>query len=250
MRKKRILETLSSSGKIDILDMVNLLNVSAMTVRRDLDDLERQKRLIRTHGGAALPQMLISEQSFKKKVSKNLSLKVQIAKKAVNLVKEGMTVSLDTGTTTLEIAKLLKSRKNITVVTNDIKIASELMDSKLKIIIVGGHVQNEVGAIYGPFAESILKNIHVDIAFLGAHAIHATYGIASTTFEKATIKKMMIEASESVYVAVDTSKFNQKAFAKICNVDSVTGIITDNSLSSEIEEIYEKMTDFIKEVDG
>lgn len=160
-----------------------------MTIRRDLDELEKQKKLIRTHGGAALPQAIIGEQSYEQKLSEAHLQKKEIAQIAVGLVKDGMRILLDSGTTTLEIARLLKSRSNITVVTNDIKIAAELTDSKLEVILLGGKVQNGVGAILGSFAEQMLKNIHVDILFLGAHAVHSNLGITSATFEKASIKK-------------------------------------------------------------
>ncbi len=247
-RKKKILEALILSGKVDIFELVELLNVSAMTVRRDLDELEKQKKLIRTHGGAALPQVLIGEKTFEQKMSHAHAQKAEIAEKAVKLIKDGMTILLDSGTTTFEIAKRLKQRTNLTVVTNDIKIASEIMDSKLEIILIGGRVQNDVGAVFGPYAEGMLKNIHVDIFFLGAHAVHASFGITAPTFEKASIKQEMIKAAESVYLVADATKFDQKSFAKICDVDSVTGIITDQSLPAETEEVFIELTDFIKGV--
>ena len=100
-----------------------------------------------------------------------------------------MKVFLDSGTTNFEIAKRLKQKKNLTIVTNDIKIAAELMDSKVEVIMLGGKIQNGVGAVFGTYAENMLKEIHVDILFLGAHAVHSTLGITSATFEKASIKE-------------------------------------------------------------
>ncbi|WP_144513085.1 DeoR/GlpR family DNA-binding transcription regulator [Bacillus sp. FJAT-22090] len=248
LRKKRILEELLENGKVEILDLVDLLEVSAMTVRRDLDELEKQKKLIRTHGGATIPQAIIAERSYSEKISEAHLQKVEIAEIAVSLVKDGMRILLDSGTTTLEIARRLKSRKNLTIVTNDIKIAAELIDSQLEVILLGGKVQNNVGAVFGSYAEKMLKDIHVDILFLGAHAVHSTLGIMSATFEKAAIKKEMIVASESVYLTVDAQKFEKKAFAKIADVDSITGIITDQTMSNDLLEIYGEMSTFIKGV--
>ena len=204
VRKKRIMEELALSGKVEILDLVNILDVSAMTIRRDLDELEKQKKLIRTHGGAALPQAIIGEQSYEEKLSAAHPQKQEIAKIAASLVKDGMRILLDSGTTTLEIAKLLKTKSNLTIVTNDIKIAAELIDSKVEVILLGGKLQNGVGAVLGSYTEEMLRNIHVDILFLGAHAVHDKLGITSATFEKATVKKRMIEASEIVYLTVDS----------------------------------------------
>lgn len=248
IRKKRIIEELSVKGKVDILDLVKLLDVSAMTIRRDLDELEKQKKLIRTHGGAAIPEAIIAEQSYIQKISEAHPQKMEIAEIAIELVKDGMTVFLDSGTTNFEIAKRLKRRENLTIVTNDIKIAAELMDSKVVVIMLGGKIQNGVGAVFGSYAENMLKEIHVDILFLGAHAVHPTLGITSATLEKASIKRMMINSSEVVYLVVDAQKFGKKAFAKIASIDSVTAIITDQTLPAEVEEIYSEMTTFIKGV--
>lgn len=248
LRKKRIIEELSVKGKVDILDLVNLLDVSAMTIRRDLDELEKQKKLIRTHGGAAIPEAIIAEQSYLQKISEAHPQKMEIAEIATTLVQDGMKVFLDSGTTNFEIAKRLKRRDNLTIVTNDIKIAAELMDSNVDVIMLGGKIQNGVGAVFGTYAEKMLKEIHVDILFLGAHAVHSTLGITSATLEKASIKREMINSSEVVYLVVDAQKFGKKAFAKIASIDSVTAIITDQSLPEEVEEIYSEMTTFIKGV--
>lgn len=247
-RKKLILEELTQKGKVEILELVDLLAVSAMTVRRDLDELEKQKKLIRTHGGAALPQAIIAEQSYNQKLSEAHAQKVEIAEIAVGLIKDGMKILLDSGTTTFEIARRLKTRKSLTIVTNDIKIAAELVDSQLEVILLGGKIQNDVGAVFGSYAEKMLKDIHVDILFLGAHAVHSTLGITSATFEKAAIKREMINASESVYLVADAQKFEKKAFAKIADVDSITGIITDQTMPKDLEQIYGEMSTFIKGV--
>ncbi len=108
--------------------------------------------------------------------------------------------------------------------------------------------KKNVGAVFGVTADEMLRNIHVDIAFIGAHAVHANLGIMSTTFEKASLKKRVIDASESVYLVVDSSKFEKKAFAKIAKVDSVTGIITDHLLPEDIKELYKEYSIFIEEV--
>jgi len=113
---------------------------------------------------------------------------------------------------------------------------------------LGGKIQNDVGAVFGFYAEKMLKDIHVDILFLGAHAVHSTLGITSATFEKAAIKREMINASESVYLVADAQKFEKKAFAKIADVDSITGIITDQSMPEDLEQIYGEMSTFIKGV--
>ncbi len=248
IRKKRIMEELALSGKVEILDLVRLLDVSAMTIRRDLDELEKQKKLIRTHGGAALPQAIIGEQTYEEKLSAAHAQKQEIARIAATLVNDGMRVLLDSGTTTLEIAKLLKTKNNLTIVTNDIKIAAELVDSRAEVILLGGKLQNGVGAVLGSYAEEMLQHIHVDILFLGAHAVHDKLGITSATLEKAIVKRKMIDASEIVYLTADSQKFDKKAFAKIADIDSITGIITDQLISKDVEAVYSERSPFIKGV--
>ncbi|MFJ8511844.1 DeoR/GlpR family DNA-binding transcription regulator [Lysinibacillus xylanilyticus] len=247
-RKKKIIDELQKKGRVEILELVEMLDVSAMTIRRDLDELEKHKKLIRTHGGATLAQTIMTEVSYNQKLSEARSQKIEIAEKAVSLIKEGMKVFLDSGTTNLEIARQLKSRQPLTIVTNDIIIAAELMDSEHELVLLGGIVQKNVGAVFGVTADEMLRNIHLDIAFIGAHAVHAKLGIMSTTFEKASLKKRVIDVSELVYLAVDSSKFEKKAFAKVAEVDSITGIITDHFLPEDIKELYKEYSIFIEGV--
>jgi len=241
-RRTWILEQLSKDEKIDIDQLAEQLNVSAMTIRRDLSILEEEEKIIRTFGGAILNKPLIHETPFLTKEGKYSRQKREIARKAVTLIQEHSTILLDSGTTTLEIARLLKDKKNLTVVTNDIKIAAELMDSEVKVIVAGGELQNTVGALFGPLTEQILKNIHVDLFFLGAHAVHVEAGITVTTFEKASIKKLMIEAAGTTWMVADSSKFDQKSFTKVCDLSDLDGLITDDGLSSEdLEKIKEHL---------
>src|SRR5690554_5995225 len=149
-RRKWIIEQLERLGRVEVDDLADQLKVSTMTIRRDLDQLEEEGMLIRIHGGAVLPQPLIKEASFQEKETRRMEQKQVIAKKALSRVKDGQTILLDSGTTTLEFAKLLKNRQDITVVTNDIKIATELFNTQLKVFITGGQLQNDVGALLGP----------------------------------------------------------------------------------------------------
>lgn len=244
-RRKLIIEMLKSDGKVEIVQLSEALSVTPMTIRRDFDALEKQKKLIRTHGGAVAPQALIIEKTFESKAGMAVAEKKAIALEAIEFVQDGMTVLLDSGTTTLEIAKLLKLRKQITVVTNDIKIAVELMDSKLEIIVLGGRLQNDVGALFGSLTETTLRSIHVDLFFLGAHAVHSSFGITSPTFEKAALKREMNKSAEKIILVTDSSKFNQKAFSRVCDLDDITTIITDEKLPEDLIETYGEYVDLV-----
>lgn len=244
-RRKRIIQMLELNGKVEIIQLSETLGVTPMTIRRDLDVLEKQKKLIRTHGAAVPPQGLIVEQTFESKAGKAVLEKQAIAREAISFVRDGMTVLLDSGTTTLQIAKLLKSRDKVTVITNDIKIAAELMDSELEIILLGGRLQNGVGSLYGALTSETLRSLHVDLFFLGTPALHSSLGITATTIEKAALKKDMCQAAEQIILVADSSKFHQKAFSKVCDLEDITTIITDGHLSEKVSEAYGEYVDIL-----
>lgn len=244
-RKNQIVQMLEVKGKIDISELAEELSVTPMTIRRDLDVLEKQKKLIRTHGGAVLPQLLIQERTFESKLGLAADKKRMIAQEAVALVEEDMTIMLDSGTTNFEIAKLLKYKKHLTIVTSDIKIAVELMNTQHEVIVLGGRLQNGIGALYGPLAEHTLSELHVDAFFLGAHAVHPIHGVTTPSLEKAALKKAMIDAANNVYLVIDSTKFDQKSFSKVCDVHSTSKLITDADITEEQLEEYGQYTEIV-----
>ncbi|WP_328083426.1 DeoR/GlpR family DNA-binding transcription regulator [Fictibacillus nanhaiensis] len=244
-RRDHILQQLNTNGKIEIEDLVNELNVSAMTIRRDLAYLEETDQIIRTHGGAILNKPLVVESSFRTKEGKFNDRKKAIAERAVQFIQDDSTILLDSGTTTLEIAKLLKEKTTITVVTNDIKIAAELLDTDVKVIVTGGELQNTIGTLFGPLTEQMLRAIHVDLFFLGAHAIHSRAGVTAPTFEKASIKKLMIAASEKTWLVADSSKFDQKSLTKVCDLNQIHGLITDQHISEDTEKMLNEYLEVV-----
>lgn len=230
---------------IDIDDVSRRLNVSAMTIRRDLNELEKEGKLIRTHGGAVIGKTLTQEVAYSSKMNKNKLEKQSIALKALSLVKKNSTILLDSGTTTLELASLLQEREDVTIVTNDIKIGNELLNSPVKVIITGGELQRDVGSLYGSIAQQFFKGVHADLLFLGAHAIDLNIGITAPTFEKAAVKQMMIKAAAQTWVLADFSKFENKAFSSVCSMEEIKGIITDNNLASSLINTYREKTSLL-----
>ncbi|TSB45751.1 DeoR/GlpR family DNA-binding transcription regulator [Alkalicoccobacillus porphyridii] len=231
VRREQIRQLVEKQGKVEIEQLTEALNVSHMTVRRDLALLEEEQKLIRTHGGAVLPKALVKETPYTNKETKELHAKKRIAHESVGLISQGATILVDSGTTTLEIVRLLKDRDDLTIITNDIKIAAELVDAKPRCIVTGGEVQPEVGTLYGSHAHDLLRNIHVDLFLLGAHAVHAAVGVSAPTIEKAKTKQLMIEAAEQTWLVCDGSKFNEKSFAHVCELHELEGVLTDDRLS-------------------
>lgn len=241
-RRSQIKQFLDTNGKADIDQLAESLDVSHMTIRRDLTQLEAENQVIRTHGGAILQKSLIKETPYARKEVEELQAKKAIAQEAVALIEKNATILIDSGTTTLELVRLLKDRDDLTVITNDIKIASELISAKPKCIVTGGEVQPEVGTLYGAHAQELLRTIHVDLFILGAHAVDKNAGVTAPTLEKARIKQLMMEAAEKTWLISDSRKFNEKAFAHVCDLGLLEGIITDARLSeNEAETYHEKI---------
>jgi DeoR/GlpR family transcriptional regulator of sugar metabolism len=237
-RRKLIEEEVLEKGKMDIEDLEKMLGVSAMTIRRDLMHLEKENKLIRTHGGAVPAKGIIDETSYENKEKQQLPEKKAIAAYAATIVRPGDTIILDSGTTTHEIARVLKSRSNLTVITNDILIAAEFLNTSVHTIITGGELQNQVGAMFGPHTESLLESIHVDLLFLGAHALHPAAGITAPTLEKAKIKRLMVHSAETTWLVADHSKFGKSSFASVCGLETLQGIITNDNVSMKEAETY------------
>lgn len=244
-RRQYIIDRIEQINKVYIEELAVELNVSPMTIRRDFDLLENEGKVLRIHGGAVSIKPLIHESSFNEKESRNIEQKQLIARKAFSYVKDGQTIILDSGTTTLELAKLLKNRNNVTVITNDIKIAVELINSNLKVHLTGGELQINVGTLFGAVTQEFLSKIYVDIFFMGAHAINLSAGIMSTTHEKSCIKQLMLKAADNTWLLADSSKLNQKAFSKVCEFNQLTGIITDNKITTHQKENYEEMINIL-----
>lgn len=240
-RRQNILTQLHEQGDIEIEVLAKELNVSNMTIRRDLTLLEHQNQVIRTFGGAIPVGKIVNDASFSTKENKFINEKKAIAKKALENIKDHSTILLDSGTTTLEIAKLLDKKEQLTVITNDIKIATVLMDTSVQVIIVGGVLQNSTGTILGALTEQQLKQFHVDIAFLGAHAIDIKAGITVPSLEKAVLKRLMIQATEKTIVVLDSSKFNTKSLMEVCKLSKDFQIITNKAEDLDYKMYEEKV---------
>lgn len=237
-RRNHILNELQTKGKIEIEILAAELNVSPMTVRRDLVLLEEQGLAHRTHGGAVLYDGLLRETPYDTKEISNMEEKRRIGRAASQLVKDGSVVILDAGTTTLEVARSIKHIKNLTVITNDLKIALELSDgTETKVYCMGGQVQNGLGTIYGEHAQEFLSNIRADTCFIATSSFDINWGLSSPTIEKANLKRLMMKAADQVVLVTDHSKFNKKSFARIANVDELDIIITDQVLEDSFQNI-------------
>ena len=212
-RKQLILEELQEHHVVSLEKLVSLLETSESTVRRDLDELESENKLRRIHGGAELPHSLQQEETIQEKSVKNLQEKKLLAQKAASLIKEQDVIFIDAGTTTAFLIKEL-SNKYITVVTNSIHHAVQLVEKQIPTVMVGGSVKMTTDASIGGVALNQINQLHFDRAFIGMNGVDENY-YTTPDMEEGAIKRAIIDNAKQTYVLVDASKVGQTCFAKV-----------------------------------
>lgn len=226
-RLSAILERLSDGGTVGVADLCTEMQVSAATIRRDLEHLERQHLLKRTHGGA-VAQGVAYELPLRYKGARHQAEKHRIAVAAAERVRDGMSIGLTGGTTTTEVARAIVDRQGLTVVTNALNIAGELaVRPNLKLVVTGGVARSESYELVGPLAEQSLAGLNLDVVFLGVDGISADAGLTTHHEIEAHTDLALIERARRSVVVADSSKIGRTAFARICEVARVDELITD-----------------------
>jgi DeoR/GlpR family transcriptional regulator of sugar metabolism len=239
-RRKKLLEVLSLAGAADVAKLAGDLDVSPATVRRDLQYLEDQGFVRRTHGGAVLPfESTAFYPHHESKLQQNQNEKLAVARAAARRVANGDVVVLDSGTTTLLLARELRAKRDLTVVTTDLKIALELTDVPgFEVICVGGTVRPRSYNVLGPFAEQMLRELHANHTFLGADGIDLRAGVTNVTVTEVPVKRLMMHCGLAVTMVVDHSKFGRVGLAKVADLTDFAEIITGPGLSAETLKRY------------
>lgn len=240
-RRAKIIDEIEEAGVVKVTDLSRKFGVSDVTIRNDLLQLEKKNILIRAHGGAVKFQRVGVDFELDIKSKIHLAEKQKIAKKSIELIKDGDTIILDSGTTTLQIAKNLTNFNDLTVITNSLNIAGQLVDlTKVKVIIPGGNLRRKSLSLIGSIAENSIKNYYCDKLFLGVDGIDTKYGISTPNAEEAFLNNIMINISREVIVVTDSSKFLRKSFAFIAPLSKIHTIITDNNIPEDEKRNLEK----------
>jgi DeoR family transcriptional regulator, aga operon transcriptional repressor len=227
LRWNAILERLSAGGALEVGVLASDCAVSAATIRRDLQQLEQQHLLSRTHGGA-LSTGVLYELPLRYKTPRRQEDKWRIAQAAVSGISEGMAVGLTGGTSTTEVARALANIPNLTVVTNALNIASELViRPNIRLFVTGGLARLQSYELTGPLAESTLSAINLDVAFAGVDGISAESGFTTHHETEAHTNRALIARARRTVVVADSSKIGHTAFSRICSVEEVNELITD-----------------------
>ncbi|WP_102349538.1 DeoR/GlpR family DNA-binding transcription regulator [Bacillus sp. Marseille-P3661] len=243
-RHRKILSLLTEKEIVKLQELVDATDASESTIRRDLIQLENEKKLKRVHGGASLLHQKGEELSVFEKLAKNLDEKDAIAKYAASLVNDGDCLYLDAGTTTHQMIAYITS-KNIKVVTNGITHLETLLEQDIETYSTGGLIKKKTKAFIGRGALEGIQQYRFDKCFIGVNGIQIDCGFTTPDPEEALIKSLAIRLSQQAFVLADHSKFNEITFAKITDLEKAT-IITNES-DQEILAPYRKNT-FIKVV--
>lgn len=235
-RKQDIVEMVNRIGKVTCAELCKKFQVSQATIRNDLNNLGKLGLLTRTHGGAIIAHGIRAgyEQTTTEKESRNMARKQAIARKALQFVNSGDVIALDSGTTTMELAKLLNNIKGITVITNDVKIALYLnQNSSAEVVLLGGVVRHDFHCTTGKLALEGLDNLYIDTVFLAANGLSLTRGFSTPRMEQAEVKRKMVQSARRIVALADGSKTSNEAFVAFAGVKEVDTLITDASIGEE-----------------
>jgi len=242
-RRAKILDELELKGQVSVSELGKMFDISEVTIRNDLDHLEKQNMLIRARGGAIKIkfQRMGIDPSISDKQKEFLKEKQLIAKVATSLIEDGDTIVLDSGTTTTEIAKNLGQFKNLTIITNALNIASILSEYEgINIFMPGGSLRKKSLSLVGVLADENFEKFYCDKLFLGADGFDTTHGLSTPNSEEAHLNQIMIKIAKKVIVVADSRKFERRRFAFIGPISNVDLVITDSGIREEDKNRLEK----------
>lgn len=241
-RREQIIQRLRQQGSVQVNDLSVLFGVSTVTIRNDLAFLEKQGIAVRAYGGALICDSNTPgvEPSVEDKSSLNTAVKRSIAKAAAEMIKPGHRVITDSGTTTYEIARLMRQHTDVIAMTNGMNVASALLEAEgVELLMTGGHLRRQSLSFYGDQAEQSLQNYHFDMLFLGVDAIDLERGVSTHNEDEARLNRRMCEVAERIIVVTDSSKFNRSSLHKIIDTQRIHTIIVDEGIPAEcLQELH------------
>ena len=241
-RKQKILDLIKANGSVKVTELSKMFDISEVTIRNYLADMESKGLLSRVHGGALSSYKPYYSMNLNQRLETNQTAKKKIAETVAKMVEPNDTIMLNSGTTTLLVFRSLPADYNLNIVTNSISIALEAADNpNFNVILVGGSVNTKYQFTFGTDAVRQLKNYHADKLILSVDGIDCDTGFTTYYDKESDIDRTMIEQSEFCIVAADTSKFNRTAFSRISSPDVADVIVTNESLNDNIYNALKKM---------
>lgn len=236
-RRSTIMDLLNSNGRVRVQDLVRRFSTTSVTIRNDLNELQKRGLLIRSHGGAAKPDARLQESPFYDRIRAHSEEKQRIGALAATLIHDGDIIILDSGTTTDEIAKKIKNRSRLQVITNGVNVANELLGSNgVHTIILGGTLRSDSASIVGRSTEEMLSQLSADKLFIGGAGCDPDFGISGANLEEAAVNKAMLRVAREVILVADASKFDKRSMSRIASFSEIHIVISDTSMPIAIQE--------------
>jgi DeoR/GlpR family transcriptional regulator of sugar metabolism len=236
-RRTQILQIVRSAGRVRVNGLASRFNTSAVTIRSDLNELHQRGLVLRSHGGAVLPDTILRESPVHERLKAHSDEKRRIGAMAAGLINNGETIILDSGTTTLEIARQIKKKTGLHVITNGVNIAAELLDARdVRVVIVGGTVRGESASISGHFTEEMFEQFSADKLFLSGAGCDLEFGVSGANLEETMVNRAMIRIAREIILVADASKFSKRSMSRIAPFSEIDTVISNTGLEAHIQD--------------
>lgn len=233
-RKREILARLSSNGKVIVSELARDFDVSEETIRRDLEKLDHEGLAAKTYGGAVAKHNSALDIPYNVREGENVLEKQVISEKVASLISDGERIMLDSSSTALYVLKAIKSKKNLTIITNSVKILLELADKQdWTVLSTGGVLKKGALSLNGSSAEKMINSYHVNTVICSCRGLDMTLGVTDSNENDSLIKQAMLISAERKILAVDSEKFDRKSFVKVCDAKDIDIIVTDREPSEK-----------------
>lgn len=240
-RHQYILKRIQEEGKVNVVDLCEELEVSTVTIRKDLRTLEERHLLYRTHGGATATNPYTADRTVFEKEKLFAHEKKSIALAAAKMIVENDSIIIASGTTVQAMAKEIVPRGTLTVVTSALNVSLQLLHhGNVDVIQLGGALRKTSASVAGAYAESILSDFFCSKCFLGVDGIDIEYGLTTTNVQEAHLNRKMIKAAQKTIVLADSSKFGRKGFGRICPIEEIDCVVTDRNAPEKSIAALEK----------
>lgn len=236
-RRVQILQIVRAQGRVRVNELAQRFNTSAVTIRNDLNDLHQRGCVLRSHGGAVAPDTVLRESPLHERMKANSAAKRLIGAVAATMINNGETIILDSGTTVLEIARQIKNKQNLQVITNGVNIAVELLDAPgVQTFLLGGAVRRDSASIAGRSTEETVEQFSADKLFLGGAGVDIEFGVSGANLEETMVNRAMLRISREIILVADSSKFSKRCMTRIASCSEIDIVISDSTLSQEMQE--------------
>jgi DeoR/GlpR family transcriptional regulator of sugar metabolism len=235
-RQQHILQYVRNNKVVKLVTLTKEFNVSMETIRRDIQLLVQEKKIEKFYGGVKYIEPV--EGLMDNRLTQQLTEKIAIAKTCASLVEDGDCIFIDSGTTTYQMTPFLLGKEKLTVVTNSLPVAFDLIGSNIEVMIIGGKIRHSEKSVTSNDFLFRFEHLNINKAFICASGVTLEKGISDFSIEEAMTRKQLINISQTVYVATDSSKFNKDVAIQVCPLDQVDMIITDNKLSKDTLKQY------------